>query len=88
MKKSKYSESQIIRILAEQAKGRTVQDICREHGISQPTFYSWKSKYGGMSANQLKEMKDLQAELTAFKRMYADLAFENNALKNLIEKKL
>lgn len=88
MKKSKFSESQIIRILAQQDQGKTVQEICRDHGISQPTFYNWKSKYGGMSINQLKEMKELQQELSAMKRMYADLALENNALKNLIEKKL
>lgn len=88
MKKSRFSESQIIRILAEQDKGRTVADICRDHGISQPTFYNWKSKYGGMSSSQLKKMKEMEAELSQFKKMYADLAFENNALKNFIEKKL
>lgn len=88
MKKSRFSETQIIKILKEQESGKAVNDICRDHGISQPTFYNWKSKYGGMEANQLKKMKELEAELTQFKRMYADLAFENNALKNLIEKKL
>lgn len=88
MKKSRFSEVQIIRILSEQEKGKAVNEICREHGISQPTFYNWKSKYGGMDANQLKKMKELEAELAEFKRMYADMAFENNALKNLIEKKL
>ena len=88
MKKSSFSETQIIKILKEQEAGKAVNDICRDHGISQPTFYNWKSKYGGMEANQLRKMKELEAELTQFKRMYADLAFENNALKNLIEKKL
>ena len=88
MKKSKFTESQIIKILGEQEKGRPVADICREYGISQPTFYNWKSKYGGMTANQLKKLKEVEAELAQFKKMYADLAFENNALKNLIEKKL
>lgn len=88
MKKSRFSEVQIIKILSEQEKGRMVQEICREYGISQPTFYSWKSKYGGMSASQLKEFKELQQELSTIKRMYADLALENNALRNLIEKKL
>lgn len=88
MKKSRFSETQIIKILKEQEAGKAVNDICRDHGISQPTFYNWKSKYGGMEANQLRKMKELEAELTQFKRMYADLAFENNALKNLIEKKL
>lgn len=88
MKKSRFSEGQIIKILTEQDKGKTVSDICREHGISQPTFYNWKSKYGGMNSSQLKKMKEMEAELSQFKKMYADLAFENNALKNFIEKKL
>lgn len=88
MKKSRFTESQIIKILNEQESGKSVGDICRAHGISQPTFYNWKSKYGGMSASQLKKLKEVEAELFEFKRMYADLAFENNALKNLIEKKL
>lgn len=88
MKKSRFTENQIIKIISEQQTGKKVQDICREYGISQPTYYNWKSKYGGMSASQLKKMKEQEAELAQFKRMYADLAFENNALKNLIEKKL
>lgn len=88
MKKSRFTETQIIKILSGQEKGKSVSDICREHGISQPTFYNWKSKYGGMSPNQLKKLKETEAELAQFKKMYADLAFENNALKNLIEKKL
>ena len=88
MKKTKFSEVQIINIIKEQDSGRSVTDICRDHGISQATFYNWKSKYGGMEANQLKKMKEPESELAQFKRMYADLAFENDALKNLIKKKL
>jgi len=88
MKKSRFTESQIIKILNEQEVGKSIGDICRAHGISQPTFYNWKSKYGGLSVNQLKKLKEVEHELSEFKRMYADLAFENNALKNLIEKKL
>ena len=88
MKKSRFTESQIIKILGEQDQGKSVSEICRVHGISQPTFYNWKSKYAGMSVSQLKKLKEMEAELNAFKKMYADLAFENNALKNLIEKKL
>ncbi|WP_423242463.1 IS3 family transposase [Zhouia spongiae] len=87
MKKTRHTETQIIKILKSQESGQSVTDLCREHGISQATFYNWKSKYGGMDANQLKKMKEMEAELSQFKRMYADLAFENNALKNLIEKK-
>ena len=65
-----------------------VADVCRKHGISQPTYYNWKSKYGGMSASELKRIKELEAEHAKLKRMYADLAMENDALKELIEKKL
>lgn len=88
MKKSRFNEHQIIKILKEQESGRTVAEICRDHGLSQGTFYGWKSKYGGMELSQVKKLKVLEEELSQFKRMYADLAFENNALKNLIEKKL
>ena len=88
MKKTRFTETQIIKILKQQEHGLRVGDICREHGISQATFYNWKSKYGGMDANQLRKIKEMETELTTFKKMYADLAFENQALKNLIEKKL
>jgi putative transposase len=65
-----------------------VKDVCRKHGISDATYYNWKSKYGGMEASDLKRVKDMERELSQFKRMYADLALENRALKDLIEKKL
>ncbi len=65
-----------------------MKDLCREHGISEATYYNWKSKYGGMEASDVKRMKELEAENTKLKRMYADLALENRAMKNLIEKKL
>ncbi|MFV0181532.1 transposase [Empedobacter falsenii] len=60
MKKSKFSEVQIIKIISEQDKGKTVLEICREYGISQPTFYQWKSKYSGMDATQLKQLKEME----------------------------
>lgn len=63
MKKSKFTESQIIGILKAQEIGLSVADICREHGISQPTFYQWKSKYSGMEVAQLKKLKEMEAEL-------------------------
>ena len=88
MKKTRFTESQIIKVLKQQELGKTVVDICREHSISQATFYNWKSKYGGMDANQLRKIKEMETDLATFKKMYADLAFENQALKNLIEKKL
>jgi len=65
-----------------------VSDVCRKHGISEPTYYNWKSKYGGMSISELKRTKELEAELSKLKRMYADLAMENDAIKSLLEKKL
>jgi len=88
MKKSKFNESQIISILKQQQAGMSVSDICREHGISQATFFNWKSKYGGMDLNNLKRMKELEAENARLKKMYAEKSLQNDALKDLIEKKL
>ena len=88
MKRSRFSETQIISILKEADAGGTVKDVCRRHGISDATFYNWKSKYGGMGASELKRLKEMEAQLSQYKRMYAELAHENYALKDLIEKKL
>lgn len=88
MKKSRFSETQIIGILKESDAGIKVDDICRKHGISPATYYKWKSKYGGMDASELKRVKELEVELSTLKRMYSDLALQNDALKSLIEKKL
>lgn len=88
MKKSRFSETKIVNILKQQEAGRTVQDICREYGISQATFFNWKSKYGGMSASHLKRLKELETENLRLKKMYADISLQNDALKDLIEKKL
>ena len=88
MKKSKFTESKIISILKQQQAGISVSDICREHGISQATFFNWKSKYGGMDASNLKKMKELEAENARLKKMYANLSLQNDALKDLLEKKL
>lgn len=88
MKRSRFTESQIVSVLKEAAAGMKVNEVCRKHGISDATFYNWRSKYGGMEASQLKKMKELEAELTQYKRMYAELAHENYALKDVIEKKL
>ncbi len=88
MKKSRFSESQIVSILKEGDAGMKVSDLCRKHGISDATYYTWKSKYGGMEASDLKRVKELEAENAKLKRMYADLALENTAMKDLIAKKL
>ena len=88
MKKSRFTETQIVSILKEADAGRPVKEVCRKHGISDATFYNWKSKYGGMSASELKRTKEMEVELSELKRMYAELAMENRALKDLIEKKL
>jgi putative transposase len=88
MKGSRFTESQIVAILKEADAGMLVKDICRKHGISDATYYKWKSKYGGMQASDLKRLKELERELSQLKRMYADMALENQALKDLIEKKL
>lgn len=88
MKKSRFTETQIVAILKEADAGMKVSEVCRKHGISDATYYNWKAKYGGMSASELKRLKDMEAELAQLKRMYADLALENRAMKDLIEKKL
>ncbi len=88
MKKSRFSESQIVSILKEVESGMKVDDVCRKHGISTATYYSWKSKYGGMQASDLKKLKELESELNQLKKMYADLSLENYAIKELLEKKL
>jgi putative transposase len=88
MKRSRFTETQIISILKEADAGLSVKEVCRKHGISDATFYNWKSKYGGMSASELKRLRETEAENAKLKRMYADLALENTALRDLIEKKL
>ena len=88
MKKTRFTENQIIAILKEGEAGVQVKEICRKHGISDATYYTWKSKYGGMGASDLKRMKEMEQELFQLKRMYADMALENRVLKDLLEKKL
>ena len=88
MRKSKFTESQIVAILAEGESGLAVGDVCRKHGISNATYYQWKSKYAGVSANELKRIKDLEAENGKLKRMYAELSLENTAIKDVLSRKL
>jgi putative transposase len=88
MRKSRFSENQIITILKEVEKGRAVKDVCREHCVSEATYYQWKSKYGGMEASDIKRLRELEGENRRLKQMYADLSLENRALKDVIAKKL
>ena len=87
MKKSRFSESQIVSILSSHEIGQKVIDLCREHGISQATFYRWQRKYGGLEVNELKRLKELEAEQSQFKRIVADLTLQNRVLKDVLEKK-
>ena len=87
MRKSKFSEHQIIAILKAVEAGRTVKDVCREHEISDAT-YQWKSKYGGMQASDIKRLRELEDENRRLKQISADLLLENRALKDVIAKKL
>jgi putative transposase len=87
MKKIKFTETQILSILKEQEQGLKVTEICRKHGISDATFYNWKSKYSGMSVNELRRLKELEYENSRLKRMFADLSLENVALKDIVSKK-
>jgi len=75
-------------ILKQADAGIKVKDLCRKHGISEATYYNWKAKYGGLEASDLKRLKEMEGELSKLKRRYAELALENRALTDLIEKKL
>ncbi|PJE79340.1 hypothetical protein CI610_01692 [invertebrate metagenome] len=88
MKKSRYSETQIVKILKEVEAGRLVKEVCREYGISDATYYNWKAKYGGMDASDIKRLKDLEEENRRLKQMFADLSLDHRILKDVVEKKL
>ncbi len=87
MKKSKFSETQIIQILKQGEAGSKVADLCREHQISPATYYKWKAKYGGMEVSEVKRMRELEEENRRLKQMYADLSLDHALLKEVLAKK-
>ena len=88
MKKSRYSESQIVNILKEAEAGVALEELSRQHGFSRASFYKWKAKYSGMSVSDLKRMKELEEENRRLKQMYANLSLDYQVLKDIVEKKL
>lgn len=88
MKRKKFTEHQIIKILKEAEAGVPIPDLCRQHGFSKSSFYKWRAKYSGMDASALKRLKELEEENKKLKQMYADLSLEHKVLKDIVEKKL
>lgn len=87
MKRQRHTEEQIIQVLQEAAAGAKVDDVCRRHGISQPTFYKWKQKFGGMEVNDARRLRLLEDENRKLKKLVADQALDNMVLKDLLSKK-
>ena len=87
MRKSRYTDSQIMAILKQAEAGTPAPALCREHGMSSALFYKWRSKFGGMDASMIKRLKELEAENARLKKMYADVQLQNEVIKEAIEKK-
>lgn len=88
MRKSRFSETQIVEMLKDAESGVPVADLLRKHGVSRATFFKWRSKYGGATVSDVKRLRELEAENAKLKRMYADLALENAAIKDVLNRKL
>ena len=88
MKKTRFTETQIVKAIQEHEGGRKAEDICRELGITSAAFYKWRQRYGGLEVGELKRLKELEEENSRLKRMYAEISMENDAMKDLIVKKL
>ncbi len=87
MQKTKFTETQIVSSIKKQESGIPVTEICREFDIHKATFYNWKAKYGGMEVTDVKKMKDMESELSQYKKIVAELTYENHCIKSLLEKK-
>lgn len=87
MKKSRFTESQIVAVLKEGESGIPVAELCRKHGVSSATYYLWKNKYAGVQVSELQRLRELEAENAKLKRMFADLALENAAIKDVLNRK-
>jgi putative transposase len=88
MRKSRFTGSQILAALKEGEAGVQVAELARRHGISRNTYFKWKAKHGGATVPELRRLRELEAENAKLKRMYADLALENTAIKDLLSRKL
>ena len=88
MKKSRFTESQIVKAIKEHENGRNVNELCRELGVSTASFYKWKQRYGGLEVRELKKIKELEEENARLKKMFANLSLAHDTFKEAVEKKL